>query len=257
MKISEEKIFFSVIMVVHKWGLHTKKAIDSVLSQNYSDFELIIVDNSKSQNIDEDLNCYTLIDRVRVIKSLYHHLSYSLNLGASFSLGEYLVRMDDDDISEPRRFEILNDFLNENPTVDVVGSNAIYIDSKGDVIGNSKVKLPDSSIRRELITKCAFIHPSVAIKRQTFFRHGGYLGGLRAQDYDLWLRMSLDKSVVFANLFENTIRYRIHDNQTKGSRQSYIDGITSQFRFFLAKPSLYLFLVLLARVVRFFTLVKR
>lgn len=246
---NNEKIYFSIVMVIYDWSSYCDDAIYSLIHQKYNNYEIIIVDNSPDDIVSKEVLKFG--DKIRYIKSIYNHLSYSLNLGVSISKGEYIVRMDDDDISEFDRLFILQKEIIKRNSPDVIGSNATYIDGNGKELGLSKLKLSNQEIRKELNYRCALIHPSVAIKRKTFVRVGGYLGGLRAQDYDLWLRMALDDDIRFENISKPLIKYRIHSKQTRKSKQSYVDGITCQFRYYLHKPRLLLLLFISLRVIRF------
>lgn len=251
----KNKIKFSFVMVVHTMSSYLKESIDSILEQKVDkelfDFDVIIVNNSSDDNVSIFLQSF-ISSNLKVYKSEYNHLSYSLNYGISKTNSDYIVRIDDDDICYSDRLIVLYEYITKNHYPDVIGSYADIIDHNGNIKGVIEQPLKNKEIRQKLLTGVPFIHPSVSIKKSTFIHFGGYIGGHKAQDFDLWLRMSLDNTIVFLNIPLKTIQYRIHEGQTKGKRNSYIDSITSHFRFFLSKPSLLTFLAILYRSFRLF-----
>jgi glycosyltransferase involved in cell wall biosynthesis len=164
---------------------------------------------------------------------------------------EYIARMDADDIAKPKRLEHQIAYLEANPDIDVLGT--AY-----ELFGNNDegkiITLPatDKAIRRRLPFRFCFCHPSVIFKRETILNHGGYQGGKYCQDADLWLRLSRDKTVKFANLQESLLKYRIHPNQAKGQREVGIIMAGQVFREALVQKSPRMFLGFLVAVLKLF-----
>jgi glycosyltransferase involved in cell wall biosynthesis len=215
---------------------HLKLSIESCLSQTYDHFELVFIANGQdATRVAQAVRGWFGTDtRVRVFETSIHQLSFSLSLGLHHARGTLIARMDSDDISSSNRLEQQVAFMSERPDVLVLGTNYEIIDNEGTV--KSKVILPESDklIRQALIRGNPFCHPSVMFRRQVILEAGGYLGGLHAEDYDLWARLSLNPNCRFANLSKICLGYRVIGiGFTRRSRWAYASTASSQFRNFL------------------------
>ncbi len=210
----------AVIMASCNAQNYIANAIDSILTQSYSDFEFIIVENGSNDRTWEIISSYNDA-RIKAFRTPIKQLSYNLNFGISQTNCPYIARMDCDDIALPQRLASQINFLEANPEITVVGS---AFEIFGDEIANNKtVKMPatDKQIRQRLPFRFCFCHPSVMFCRQKILAVGGYQGSCFCQDIDLWLRLARDKSIKFANLSETLIKYRIHPHQAKGNRDCF------------------------------------
>ena len=119
-------------------------------------------------------------------------VSKALNAGAENACGKYLARMDDDDISSPRRFEYQIEMLEQEPDLDIVGAAAYIIDENNTVSCKIlRCESHEDSVRLALGGDSPFIHGSVMMRKSTFSRLGGYSSAedwLWAEDYELWSR---------------------------------------------------------------------
>ena len=108
-----------------------KKSLDSILNQSYTNYELIIIDDCSSDGTKEFLEQKSKLDqRIIYIRNDKHqHYNYGLRLGCQKARGEYIARMDDDDISLPSRFEKQVSYLDKHPDIAVVGT---FIEILGD-----------------------------------------------------------------------------------------------------------------------------
>lgn len=210
----------SAVLCVKNGGLYLKEAIDSILNQTLDEFELIIVVNCSSDS-SYDLAHSFDDPRITVLTSDIGQLSYNLNLAISVARGEYIARIDADDYAEIDRFKKMYEYC-ELHAIDVLGTSVSLINENGDFTGDI-ISYPsyNNQIRNKISFGNPFAHPSVLIKTSTLKRVGGYLGGMYAQDYDLWLRLARDPSVIFANLKTPYTRYRVHGDQSKGNLESY------------------------------------
>lgn len=120
MKQNAPKI--SVVMPVWNATKYLPQSIESILNQNFDDFELIIIDDGSTDRSVEIVNSYRNRDRNIVVCENPHNFINSLNTGIALSRGEYIVRMDADDIMLPDRLEVQFCFMEENPEIDVCGS---------------------------------------------------------------------------------------------------------------------------------------
>ncbi|MHC1732039.1 MAG: glycosyltransferase family 2 protein [Bacteroidales bacterium] len=153
----------SVIMPTRNAEKYLKEAIDSILNQKFSDFEFIIIDDNSIDHTINIINSYH-DDRIKIYSGECRGISAALNLGIKKSSGEYIARMDADDISLPERFEQQINFLEQNPDIGICGtrvftlsSNEHYDENWGDwIITEPKVI--------DLIGPVIFCHPSVMIE---------------------------------------------------------------------------------------------
>jgi hypothetical protein len=154
---------------------------------------------------------------------------------------EYIARMDADDIARPQRLAVQMAFLESHLDVHVVGSAfELFEENSGE---REVVLMPqeDGQIRRKLPFRFCFCHPTVMFRRGTILAAGGYQGSSYCQDVDLWLRLSRDKNIKFANLPDVLLDYRIHSGQAKGGRESFIVNSSQLLREALIQKSPCLF----------------
>lgn len=181
----------SVVMPVYKPNLeHLKLAIESIINQSYKNFEFIIV-------LDGDLSAQRLIEsyndnRINIIINKENHgISRSLNIAIEQSIGDYIFRMDADDISLQNRLIIQLGFLKRGASI--VSSGCILINDNGDIIGKSKsIPLFHSFIRRIQLYQFGLnpvIHPTIAAKREVFNTFKYNPDFKYAQDFELWMRI--------------------------------------------------------------------
>ncbi len=231
-------ITFSVVMCVNRDQPWLSDAIESVLSQDDSDFEFLIAANACNDELWSKLASFGKDDsRIRLFRSNVGQLSFNLNLLADKAHGEYLVRMDADDVSEPNRLRILRIALARRQ-FDILGSAVILIDAEGREIGAMQLPETEIAIKRALLTRTAFCHPAVAIRRQFLLGMRGYLGGYVSEDTDLWLR-ALRAGASMQNLRIPLLRYRVHGGQSIASRLGYAEVASHWLRELLIAPSWY------------------
>ena len=208
----------TVLMPVYNREKYLREAIDSILSQTFTNFEFLIVDDGSTDNSLEIINSYS-DSRIRLIRNSANlGISKSLNIGLSESLGDYVARMDSDDISLPNRLQIQVEFLNQNPDITVLGSHMNLIDRHGQKLEDLEYfsyPLSHQEIVYAMLYSNPLSQPSVIFNRLEVLRIGGYrlLKELEnvSEDYDLWLRLAA-QNYKFANLSDRLIKYRIHSD---------------------------------------------
>ena len=185
------------------------RAIRSILDQTCRDFELLIVNDGSTDGTPRVLEEFAKQDgRVRWFQNASRQgLGGSLNRCAGEARGEFLARMDADDVSLPSRLEEQVCFLDAHPEVDIVGTAAYKVDDTGKITGTMSAEPDHDRMVRRIYRRNPFIHPSVMMRRVTFARLGGYDESLPlgCEDYDLWLRAS--RSCRFANLSKPLLMY--------------------------------------------------
>jgi len=212
-------------------------AINSILNQSLEEFELIIVANSCDNKIWEYLQTFE-DDRIRLFRTTIGQIAFNLNYAVNISQSDLIARMDADDISNKDRLKIQYEYLLNNPHVDIIGSGVNIIDKNN--IKVDKLLNPQSNkkIRASLPYKNPFCHPTVVIRKSTLLNHAGYLGGFYSEDYSLWLRLARDKDIIFENIQEYLLDYRITDSQTRGSKLAYAEVAGLLWTEFIYKPNI-------------------
>ena len=212
-------ILISVILAVTNGQKFLKETIDSLLNQTYKTIEIIVVVNCSQDATLEILQDYD-DERIRIYETNICQLNFNLNYGLSKAKGEYIVRIDADDIAIPERFFKQMIYMQK---YDVVGSNIIYIDEYSNIIGRKNYPEHNEEIRKKIYYTSVLAHPSVMIKKAILLKNSGYMGGKVSEDYDLWLRLIRDSSIKFYNIQENLILYRIHPKQARGNKYAYAE----------------------------------
>lgn len=180
----------SVVMSVYNGEKYVKTAVESILAQTFTDFEFIIINDGSTDGTARILSNYQDA-RVRLTHQEHLGLTRTLNRGIRMARGEYIARMDVDDISLSERLKKQVDFLEDNPDVGVVGTAYYEIDSEGRTIGRKIFPVEDEELRKALIRYNPLFHGSVMIRKSVFDQVGLYNESfIRAQDYELWFRIA-------------------------------------------------------------------
>ena len=181
----------SLVMSVYNGQRYLREAVESILNQSFRDFEFIIVDDGSTDGTWRIVNSYDDARLVLVRNERNIGLTRSLNKGLKLARGEYIARMDADDISHPERLENQVAFLEQNGDVGLVGVWYEKIDNKGRVFDVRKLAVIHDEILRYLLHENHFAHSAVMFRRHCLDKVGLYGENLPyAQDYDLWLRIS-------------------------------------------------------------------
>lgn len=206
----------SVVMSVYNGVPFLEKSIKSILNQTFNNFEFIIIDDCSTDGSKEIIEKFSSLD-TRIVgiynaANLGHiSLGYNMAKGVDIARGEYIARMDSDDISFPTRLKIQKEFLDNNPSIDIAGSWAIDIDDKEDKLGYRKYPTANHDIVRVLWSN-PIIHPTVMFRRSSIINIGNYsITSGRRDDYELWFRAAAN-GLKFANIPEYLLYYRFFDN---------------------------------------------
>ena len=202
----------TVLMSVYNGLPYLEEALDSILTQTFTDFEFLIIDDASTDKSSEILNTYAKKDsRIRIITNEKNiGLGASLAKGMELAKGKWVARIDSDDVAESNRLQVQHDFANKNPHLDIIGSSAIDIDEAGNVLGKREVPTKHEEIV-DIIWTCPIVHPSVFLKKESILKVGNYYNYRRRQDYNLWFRC-VKHGLKFANISEPLLRYRFDDN---------------------------------------------
>lgn len=204
----------SVIMSTYNESLEfLSKSIQSILDQTYTDFEFIIVnDNPLRVDLMQFLEFFSYKDkRIKIINNETNiGLPLSLNKALSLAQGEYIARMDADDVAMPNRLSNQIDYLKRN-SLDLIGSSIIKIDESDKVISRESVPNSKFKILKIMRFFSCVNHPTWFGKRQIFEVLKGYRNIKTCEDYDFLLR-ALKNNFRVGNLKKETLYYRIRSN---------------------------------------------
>lgn len=198
-------------MPCHNGEPYLEQAIDSILRQSFQDFEFIIVDDGSTDATARLIQERMAADSRIVYLGQERNLGIvaALNRGIAAAKGEWIVRMDHDDISEPERLEAQVNYMREHPYCIVCGSNLRLIDEHSRIIGTRRYESSDRRIKRRLLHANPFAHPATIIRKSVLREQGlPYSEAFpRNEDYDLWFRLA--DHGLFANLDACLLRYRL------------------------------------------------
>lgn len=206
-------------MTVYNAERYLRAAIESVLTQTFSDFEFLIVNDGSKDHSLAVLEEYAGRDQRIVLLSRENRgLPASLNEGLELAHGEFVARMDADDICLPGRFMRQVEFLENHPSCVAVGSAALRIDSDGDEIGmtSERVCRHEELDAMLMSGKVPLMHPTVMMRRSALSAVGGYQSLPICEDYDLWLRLA--EIGTLANLNDVLLKYRWLPNSYSHAR---------------------------------------
>lgn len=214
-------------MAVYNNESYLKKAIESVLSQSFKNFEFLIVNDASTDNSFNIIESFAKNDkRIKVINNIKKiGLTKSLNRALRQAQGEYIARMDGDDICFPERLARQFTFMEKNQNIGFCGTAPILIDKNDKKIGKKIHPVKNKDIRRVVLSYCPFIHSTLMFRRQILEKVGLYNEAfIFAQDYELILRlMSKYKA---ANLKEPLLYYRVGEEKSismaKLKQQEYL-----------------------------------
>ena len=212
----------TVLMSVYNGEKYLSEAVESILAQTFRDFEFLIIDDGSTDSSPEMLSGYASRDsRVRIVRNDENvGLTRSLNKGLGLSRGEYIARMDADDVACPDRLACQVEYLDKKPDIAAVGAGIEIIDEDSQVIGRRLPKDNSVFLKRNLILKnSVFAHSSVMFRREVVVQAGGYDDNYRyAQDYDLWSR--LGKKYEFGALERVLLKWRSVSSNISTSKRT-------------------------------------
>lgn len=187
-----------------------KKSILSIITQTYTEWELIICNDGSTDDTLIHLKNFAKLDnRIKIISYTPNRgLAYALNKCFSVAKGKFIARQDDDDISKPERLQKEVDFLKNNLEYAFVCTNCTVYDNNS-IWG--KIKFIKSPTKKDFLWNSPFLHPSLVIRKEYLQSIGGYCTDVevnRCEDYDLFMRLYANGYKGY-NLQENLYQYFI------------------------------------------------
>lgn len=196
------------------------QAIESILGQTFAGFEFIIINDGSTDCTATIIDTYTADPRIiSVHNRLNMGLTRSLNHGLALAQGDYVARMDADDISHPDRLARQVSFLDAHPEVGVVGSWVQAVDAAGHPVQVWQFPHEPGFVAWCMYFQNPIAHPTVAMRRAVVKELGGYNDNIAvAQDYDLWWRLRWVAGL--ANLPEVLVNLRVHPDSISADRRA-------------------------------------
>lgn len=215
----------SVIMGVYNGASTVSEALNSILNQTYSNWELIVCDDCSVDNSAQIIQEYVRKDhRIKYIKNEKNvGLAASLNHCLKYVQGEYIARMDCDDLSAPKRFEVQVGYLQEHRDVDLVGSEMQEFDEHG---YKNIVRNKEYPTKFDVPKGAPFCHATIMMRTSVMKALNGYIISnhtIRTEDVDLWYRffaggykgVNIQETLYFVRMDEaaykrRKIKYMLH-----------------------------------------------
>jgi len=179
----------SVIIPTYNRGRVIKEAIDSVLAQDYTEFELIVVDDGSTDHTSDVLDSYRNV--IKVLSQKNRGVSAARNRGIAEASGKFIAFLDSDDLWLPHKLSTQVEFFNKTPDALICQTEEVWIRNGLRVNPKKRHKKPSGMIFKLSLELCLVSPSAVMIKRSLFDRVGEFDETLPAcEDYDLWLRIS-------------------------------------------------------------------
>lgn len=204
----------SVLLPTYNSEKFLIQCVNSILNQTYQNFEILVVDDSSSDNTREILKSYK-DKRIKIIDGPGKGLAAALNLGIKKAKGDYIARIDADDIAMPQRFEKQVAFLDEHPEFSIVGSWQEYFGN------NNTFHKADSEwdkLKVSLIFRCNLCHSTLMLRKSDMIKHNLFYPEKSLQeDYELWCKAI--EYIKISNIPEVLGMYRVTGNSITDSKR--------------------------------------
>lgn len=214
-----------------------KLAIESLLAQDYQNYEIIIVEDPSDYVANDIIEKYK-DERIKyVLNNKRTSLCDQLNKAIALSRGIYIARMDADDICRYDRLSTQAKYLDNNSEISLIGSCLKVIDENNKTLGYRVFPEKHIDIVQGFRTYCTIAHPSVMFRRNDVIELGCYKESAPMEDWDLWCRMALSGKKLF-NIQLPLLNYRVHSQAGKVTslRKTLESGIELKKKYFKKMP---------------------
>ena len=189
---------------------YISECLTSIVKQNYQNIEVIVIDGLSYDNTINIIKKFQNVICIRIIEKKTNNLASALNIGINNSNGDYIMRMDSDDIMRKKKISKQVLFLNKYNEYDVVGTNALRFSKYIYFFKPFLIYYKDLDLKYSMIFQCPFIHPTIMFRKKflldnNFCYNEDYN---ECEDYELWKKIS--KKTKFKNLHYYGIFYRVH-----------------------------------------------
>lgn len=227
----------SCILPVYNGEKYLAEAVRSILTQGFADFELIVIDDGSTDSTPAILETLSREDgRLRVLRQPNGGIVAALNSGLAAARGEYVARMDADDIALPHRFAFQVDYLDHHPGCAIVGGLAMEFRDDGTELGlvsGGRHRRTDLRIFPPRIAVAT--HPLIMARRSVMMALGGYRGDFaHAEDYDLFIRTAAHGTIdnppiklLMYRRHEGAVSVKHLDLQERNAARAEVDAMTA------------------------------
>ena len=209
----------SIVLPAYNCEKYIQQTIDSLLQQTYTHFELLIINDGSIDNTTNIINTYT-DNRIKHIQNSSNKgLIYSLNKGIELAQGDFIARIDADDICLPQRLQKQVNWLEKNPMTVVVASTIKLIDENNKPCGDwdlDKQNITAKQIKKTMIWQSCIAHPSVMMRTNVIKQYQYATNQKHTEDYDLWMQLLADDCII-EKIAEPLLLYRVHSSSVTGS----------------------------------------
>ena len=204
----------SVILPVYNAEKYIEEAINSILAQTYQNFELIVINDGSTDKSLNVINQYEDNNKVSIVTQNNNGLIFTLNKGIDLAKGQYIARMDADDIAHPERFEKQLSLFESNPNLGVCSASTENFGAETNITIRSA---DNDMLKATLLFWPPFSHPAAMIKRSVLVDNSIYYREefKHCEDFDLWSQLAL--YCQFSNVTEVMLKYRVHPDQVTNS----------------------------------------
>jgi len=247
MSIKRPKI--SVIMSTYNDAKYLFEAVSSILNQSFTDFEFIIVNDASTDDTANILANFASKDsRLRILTNTENQeRCISRNMAIKAAQADYIAVMDADDWAYPERLAKQYAFMEQNPQISICGAQIRIheLDFLSLKIMPWRIyPCSNEEIRKRMYIGCCFYHPTIIMRKEHVLKYThGYdeLTYIVSEDYDLWARLMVHNDIVFANMPETLVKYRVHPfknrSKTKKNQDTNAKKIKLSLRQALGLPA--------------------
>lgn len=224
--MSKDLVKVSILMPVYNTSEeYLREAISSILNQTFRDFEFIIINDGSTNNVKDIVLSYDDSRIVYLENEENLGVIKTLNRGLELAKGEYIARMDSDDISKPRRLEVSVDFMDKNQQISAAGCHALATPIKykyATPCDNKTIK-----VFLRYVANC-MMHPTMIIRKSALIKYKLKYDEkyIHNEDYKLWIE--LNKKTQLANIPEVLLIHRVYDNAVSVKYAQLQQHITSK-----------------------------
>lgn len=231
----------SILLPAYNCEKYLQQTIDSLLMQTCTDFELLIINDGSTDGTAGIID-FNKDPRIKHIKNDGNKgLIFSLNYGIEIAQGQFIARMDADDICQPERLQKQVQWLMEHPNTAVVGCIIQFINEQNNATGEwplDKATTTADSIRKTMAWENCLAHPSVMMRSSSIKKYRYTTNQKHSEDYDLWLQLLAD-GLVIEKLPETLLLYRVHAASVTGSihrkRNPFFTNYHTKRKFLLSR----------------------
>lgn len=217
----------SVLLPVHNAAATLAAALDSIVAQSFTDWELLLINNASTDESPAIAQRWAECDpRIKLLHEPRIGIAHALNTGLAKAKGKYIARMDADDVSHPERLAKQVAHLDTHPEIGVLGTRTAFASTMPESRGMQAFVLWQNELitpHRHYVKRFVDVplaHPTVLFRHELVEQYGGYDTGPQPEDHELWLRW-MDAGVRFAKLPEELLTWNDHAGRLSRTHANY------------------------------------